>query len=127
MKFTATILMLDQPTEFNGKTYPRDVVEAALSNFNLTRFDKGVITVDNEVVPIDLLNVAGKIADLKIVDNSLVMEYEPLDNPRGKLLRLLNEKLSFYPVSLGTVDLNTKVVLDMEISHINASLNRLSR
>jgi hypothetical protein len=103
------------------------VVEAALSNFNLTRFDKGVITVDNEVVPIDLLNVAGKIADLKIVDNSLVMEYEPLDNPRGMLLRLLNEKLSFYPVSLGTVDLNTKVVLDMEISHINASLNRLSR
>lgn len=101
MKLTVNVLKLGTPSK-TGRIYTKEVIEEAIQKFNENKTKFGVLGQDGigQAQPyINLGEISHKVENLRIEEDYVKADIEPLDTPYGKTLQTLleNTKLAMAP------------------------------
>jgi hypothetical protein len=104
----------------NGRIYPKAVVEKALADA-LEKIRKGTMLGTLDYAPVSLSNASHIVADLTLIDDTLVAEIRVLGSEQGHLLtQLLAAGGVSFAVSGGGNIGPDKVVSDFKLLSIDA-------
>lgn len=116
-KFIINSIEADKPT-YNGRIYPREVMEKAVSEYNeIIKKDKCFVLLgSSNNHDIELHKIAMKVTSCALIDNKITIEATLLNTPAGKSL----EKCLRFDVDV-IPNMNCKINNDGVVSIDNIS------
>jgi hypothetical protein len=109
----AKILDLDKPNA-NGRIYPKDVMEKAISKYKKDMVDQKRALIGSELTGSEL-NVEkayGIVDDIYIEEDTVFIDFHPLKLPICESLTQLIESKVLHPVTCGFATLSGNIVGD---------------
>lgn len=119
--FSATILKLDSPDTVSGRTFPKDLMEAAIEKYTADSIShgRGVCWLqDNASGFTDLSTIWGKCTRLYITEDTLYGDFEVLNTDMGDTVAILMDggvSMDIQLGGMGTLSKDKVVGDDFEI------------
>ena len=100
------ILTCDTPTSRTGRTYPKEIMEAAVEEYR-DKIDNNIAfgqVGDTATPEINIAEVSHRVTDMRFDGDDLYADIEILDTPAGEMLKDMISVMRLSPVGTGLVD-----------------------